>query len=466
MNSSLNKFILPSWISSRVYKLQDKDGHYFKAYISNERTHEYLSFQGSAAKLWSFILNEDYNGLVAYAKENDFSDELDLYFEELKKWGLLVNDQENILNSFNYKDTMNKNSDKEEIIFLEKMEEEIRTNGYLASLFMELTYKCNLKCFHCYNEKENVHQEISFNDIKNAIEEAAELGVFGITLSGGECTLDKNFLEIAAYIRKKKISLSIFTNGQKFYDEPDFLEKFLALYPSKIFLSLYSMDAATHDKVTGLVGSYKKTIAIIKYLRERNVEVGIKCFLTKHNYKDYKAIEKFAEDIKASVTFDMTLLLNKDKSNTNVGLSPEEIKTLYTNADSPFIEVIEKSVKKEGQDLDEIICRGGHYFVCIAPDLTVYPCASVKVKFGNLKKDSLSSIWKCNDENSSIRKFKNLRRRDKVECYKEEYCGHCSYCMGMAEVENGFLKKSDVCCTHAKIKYKLRKERNNEKNKI
>ena len=41
-----------------------------------------------------------------------------------------------------------------------------------------------------------------FEKIKNVIDEADELGVFNITLSGGECTIDKDFLKIEFTVRK------------------------------------------------------------------------------------------------------------------------------------------------------------------------------------------------------------------------------------------------------------------------
>ena len=84
----------------------------------------------------------------------------------------------------------------------------------MCSLFLELTYRCNLKCVHCYNPKNMSNVEIPFEKLKEIIDDAYNLGCVTIIISGGESTTYSHFIELVKYIRSKKISLEIFTNGQ------------------------------------------------------------------------------------------------------------------------------------------------------------------------------------------------------------------------------------------------------------
>ena len=457
MLNKFNSYIVPLWISSRVYECRVDGEEVCRTYILNSKTHEYWSFEDNAAKLWSFVLNNDFEGLVGYAKENDLYDELDLFFEELNNMGVISCKDDcdnNSKDSITYEKMPYDNSDNDKLTkFIEDMSDWQYKNGFLSSLLIELTYKCNLKCIHCFNDKNKQDKEVSFEEIKPIIDDAIKLGIFSITLSGGECTIAKDFIKIARYIKENHISLNVFTNGQFLYDNLSILEELISIYPSTIHISLYSMDEEIHDKITGVKGSYKKTISIINSLVERNFPVIIKCFLTKYNIDSPSKLNVFAKELGVSLTFDMTLLPNNDKSNKAVGVEFSQICDLYQNKYTLFYRNVPKFEKNKAINLNSIMCKGGHYFLCVDPSLDLYPCASLKEKMGSLKNTSLIDI--CHNEDTKLSKFRSLRLSDLKECYTEEYCKYCSYCMGIVTADNAFLKKSEICCSHAKAQMEI-----------
>src|SRR3972149_2945650 len=88
------------------------------------------------------------------------------------------------------------------------------TKKYIPySVILELTRKCNLNCQHCYAAPERGRRELSFEDIKHLIDELRELGTLFVSFTGGDPTVNPNFLNILRYASDRKMALQIFTNG-------------------------------------------------------------------------------------------------------------------------------------------------------------------------------------------------------------------------------------------------------------
>src|SRR5271168_2045220 len=68
------------------------------------------------------------------------------------------------------------------------------------SVQVDLTYRCNEQCVHCYLDHDD-HGEMTTAEIKHLLREMADAGVFILTLSGGEIFLRKDFFEILEYAR-------------------------------------------------------------------------------------------------------------------------------------------------------------------------------------------------------------------------------------------------------------------------
>ena len=78
--------------------------------------------------------------------------------------------------------------------------------------FLELTYRCNLKCPFCYVGDDRNKQELTTDEWKNVIKQIPFYGI--ITLVGGEPFLRTDFPEILEYASKKVFrKVHIVTNG-------------------------------------------------------------------------------------------------------------------------------------------------------------------------------------------------------------------------------------------------------------
>ncbi len=450
---------IPNWISTRIYNIDEKSS---KAYISNEKAHLYVLLDDLAAKLWQYIYDGKNNQrciseLIEFSKKEYIEDELENFIQELEICGL-VSTGKNIKFEINNAKTVNSDEEKAVEDFEKEMHNWFYQHGYIYRLFVQLTYNCNLKCVHCFNKKDNVEKQISFNDLKSIIDEYYKLGLFRITLSGGECTIAKDFLKIAKYIREKKIQLDIYTNGQLLYDNEDLFNEIVKLYPYKISLSLYSMDEKIHDSITGIKGSQKKTIAVIKKLLKNNIHVSIKCFLTNLNADSYIHVTNFAKEIGATIELDCKLIDCPENNKASLRATEEQLLKIYSDKNSPL------KIRKENFEMDEDflkqkICRGGLFDMALDPNLNINICATMdNLILGNAKKDSIAKIWNEKEKDSRYVKFKALRKKDLKGCYKEEYCKYCIYCPGMALMNGKYLQKFELFCDDAKIRMKAAKK--------
>lgn len=455
---------IPKWLAFQTYMYGTESS---KTFISNERTHDYILLEGLSSDLWKIISDtKDYNKVKAWATEKGLLGELDEFLKTLQEQDLLLNDVKNN-SKFNANiQPVGCDDESKTLKLTNDMAEWCYKQGYLFSVFVELTYACNLKCVHCYNPKNISNVQIDFNSMKQIIDEAREIGCFNITFSGGECTLNKDFVKIIEYARNKKMSVQIFTNGQTLYDNPELLDKLINLYPCRIGLSLYSLDEHTHEKITAIKGSYHKTLWVIEKLREKNISVEIKNFLLNSNCKDCIAVKDYARKINASSVADLSLIptMEGDKKTFKYVVGEEDLYKLYTNPESPlYFKNIKKRDIKNLQN--ESLCYAGCHTLCITPILEVRPCVSLPINLGNLSEISLKDIWENalnKKANSKLYQWQQVTFKDLKECYKEDFCQYCAYCPGMGMLENGYLMKSDILCRQAKAKMKAYNKLNTE----
>jgi MoaA/NifB/PqqE/SkfB family radical SAM enzyme len=84
--------------------------------------------------------------------------------------------------------------------------------GIPLSVHLDITYRCNERCVHCYLDHED-HGELTTAEIRRLLDEHASAGVFFLTLSGGEILLRKDFFEILEHARKLMFCVKLKSNA-------------------------------------------------------------------------------------------------------------------------------------------------------------------------------------------------------------------------------------------------------------
>jgi len=133
----------------------------------------------------------------------------------------------------------------------------------LGMLFVELTSRCNERCLHCYAESDPERNDfLTLEEIKQVLQQARQLGRPFVQLTGGDPLIHRNLLDIVAYTHALDFQgIEIYTNGLLLTDR--LLEQ-LKPYTPRFSFSIYADDAAIHDHITRVAGSWKRTLSAME----------------------------------------------------------------------------------------------------------------------------------------------------------------------------------------------------------
>ncbi|MCS7045016.1 MAG: radical SAM protein [Gemmataceae bacterium] len=134
---------------------------------------------------------------------------------------------------------------------------------FVHSDYVELTmhFRCNLKCEHCMIEGTMDWLEPeSIARLRQVIEYNLRARQWrGLILTGAEITLRKDLPELARLARANGFEhVRIQTHGMRLAEKP-YLQELIDAGVDEFFVSVAGSDAATHDAITTVAGSYDKT---------------------------------------------------------------------------------------------------------------------------------------------------------------------------------------------------------------
>jgi MoaA/NifB/PqqE/SkfB family radical SAM enzyme len=166
------------------------------------------------------------------------------------------------------------------------------------TLYLNLTYRCNSRCLFCA-------ADVKYKPNARAISISELLKIVGdkkyirIDLSGGEPTLHPEILEVVRICREHSGDVAILTHGRRLQSLA-FSESLLAVGATFFIIPLYGANAAQHDFVSHIRGSFRQTVAGFQNLQRlsSSYEFGVelKLLLTKYTATLNRDIYRFAKD--------------------------------------------------------------------------------------------------------------------------------------------------------------------------
>lgn len=321
-------------------------------------------------------------------------------------------------------------------------------NNWLQSACLELTYRCNERCIHCYiDDPSRAAQELRFEDYRRGLDELRDMGCMSVLLTGGEPTLHPDFLKIAEYAREKRFLVDIYTNGLSLDD--GLLDRLIALKPNSISFSFYGGTAAVHDRITGIPGSFERSLRTMMMCRCAGIDTYIKTVVMKQN------AEAFEELLKLGKRLGVRILSSLSVIPTHGGRSADPFRLMELEAYRRALELEYRygmtEAGRETGERPEEICTSGRSTLSIDPFGYVHPCNASPVRLGNIRDTSLSELW---ESSGVLREIRGLRFNDiSKACAACPHKPWCAVCVGAAVKENGRLAPCGDSCLIAQANH-------------
>lgn len=168
----------------------------------------------------------------------------------------------------------------------------------------------------------------------------------------------------------------------------------------------------------------------------------------KNNLDDFDVVLGLCKKINVKLAVEIVTNCNESTSLTEI--EKDEYKVLVKKLFNEKIDCNDPIYMLSGNKYSkysskDIIfgCSAGISAIYVDVDQNVFPCARIRIKLGNLKKDNLKQIW----ENSNILHMLSDRENLKGKCYSCDWIWACGGCRARAfNKYNDLLGEDYLCC--------------------
>ena len=328
---------------------------------------------------------------------------------------------------------------------LEEMTEKALARNVPLSVQVDLTYRCNERCVHCYLDHDD-HGEMTTAEIKHLLDEMADAGVFILTLSGGEIFVRKDFFEILEYARRKLLfCVKLKTNAILIHERE--AARIRELGVESIQISIYSHRPEVHDAITLVPGSLKRSLDGVRFLKSQGLRVVLANVLMVQNAQDYRGVRALAEELGVECTLDPTItpMMDGDRGVLSLGVGQNTLHEVFRDEDlvGDVDEFCAIAAPADDSVLGSLPCSAGHTSCYVSPYGDVFPCVQFPLPTGNVRQRRFIDIWRHSDEMNDVR---SIRLKDLTTCTSCTHMSSCSRCPGLAFMEGNMRGPSSQDC--------------------
>jgi radical SAM protein with 4Fe4S-binding SPASM domain len=321
----------------------------------------------------------------------------------------------------------------------------------LGRLDMELTERCNNDCIHCcINLPEDdpaKNREMTTENVKAILSEAASLGCLSVRFTGGEPLLREDFQELYLFARRLGLRVLLFTNARLITPE---IADLLARVPPKelVEVTVYGMTQKSYEAVSRSKGSYDQFRRGFALLEERKIPFVVKGALLPPNKGEMDQFEQWASALPAlhhpptySMFFDLRCRRDSAAKNRlieRLRLSPEEGVSVLSRDRDKYLKEMKQFCSKFMRPPGEMLfsCGAGHG-ACVDAYGILQPCMMLRhpdavydLGKGSLK-DALTDFF------PKLREMKATNPDYLARCARCFLKGLCEQCPAKSWMEHG-----------------------------
>ncbi len=327
----------------------------------------------------------------------------------------------------------------------------------LSTLYFYVTEGCNLACRHCwigprFEANGNHYRTLPVELFETAIREAKPLGLSSVKLTGGEPLLHPHFTRLLEILRQEELGLMLETNG--LLCTPEIAAEIAKSTNRFVSVSIDGTDAATHEWVRGVPGSFAAALQAVHNLVAAGTRPQVIFSLMRRNAGQVDTMVRLVEELgAASLKFNVVQptargeTLHEAQETLNItdlialGRYVEQELASKTKLKMFFhypqaFRAMHSIASGDGCGNCGIfgilgVIASGHYALCgIGEQVT-------DLVFGAVGKDRLEVVWR---ENAIL-----MALREGLPGRLEGVCGYClmkGRCLGSCIAQNYYSKGS------------------------
>lgn len=299
----------------------------------------------------------------------------------------------------------------------------VREKSRLASVDLEFSGRCNLRCAHCFAALSQV--DMSRETLERVFAGIDALEPTTLTINGGEPLLNPLLPEALAQARARLMRVNLMTNATLVTEDTAGLLKEYGVAVAAVSLDFFE---GNHDAIRGR-GAFAKTVNGIKLLVSRKVPVSITAMVQENtaglvdDFKDFCLGELGA----SSIRFSSVSPIGSAKNSPGLELPPPKARDLFSRGLIPKPgESADVLAKLTGTGTFSCLAGVGQCF--IAADGKVYAChylQNLGESMGDLADQPLETIYREYQKSGAMPVTLDWKQLKKCAA-----CAHFGKCLG------------------------------------
>ena len=339
----------------------------------------------------------------------------------------------------------------------------------------EVTQACDLACVHCRAsaQPERHPLELSTEEGKRVIDEIAAMKTPVFVLTGGDPLKRPDLFDLIQHAQTVGVRVSLTPSATPLLTR-EMVVRLQQAGLARLAVSLDGACAATHDAFRGLSGSFVRTLDAIHWANEIGLPVQINTTFSRRNLTEINVIVALLESVKVTL-WSVFFLVPTGRGKLADLLDAQEFEAIFaklyhlsktasfdiktTEAQhyrryllqqrtaqrqagrgaAPAAEKIADSIGRAPRGLND-----GKGFVFISHTGEVYPSGFLPLRAGNVRRQSLASIYRHSPLFQSLRDTSRLQGKCGA-CEFKEICGGSR---SRAYALTGDPMAEEPCCSY------------------
>jgi AdoMet-dependent heme synthase len=307
----------------------------------------------------------------------------------------------------------------------------------------ELTQACDLACVHCRAcaVANRNPSELTTEEGFRLLEEVRSFGDPLMVFTGGDPLKRDDVFRLLEKSTSLGLRTTITPSATPLLAEAA-IDEFRRCGVARMAISLDGPDAASHDGFRRVEGSFARSLVALDYARANGLQTQVNTTVTRHNLGRLDEIARLVGDLGARL-WSVFFLVATGRASVSQDLSAEEYEEVFAflydlSRNAPFdIKTTEaqhyrryvaQRRKAEGgtggaaEGASPLIQRqaginDGKGFVFVSHTGEIYPSGFLPLSAGNVRRDSLTHVYRHSPLFRTLRDSDNLRGK----------CGECEF---------------------------------------